>query len=146
MIITYLKKDTLKETASILMEVFNSEPWNENWTKHNAIKKINELYNLNNSINLIIKDKKQIIGFLSGNIETFHDEKSYFLKEIAILEKYQHQGFGSFLLQEIEKLLKKQNINSIYLITHSNSIAEKFYIKNGFNKSEKAIIMKKSFV
>ena len=117
--------DILKVSHSDLDKILEIE--NESFIK--PFKKENFLYELNENpfsrfYKLLIDN--EIIGFLLLYV-TF-DSSS--IVQIAIKKDKRNQGFAEFLLQNIEKLLIKEEVNFITLeVRVSNVPARKLYKK-----------------
>lgn len=72
----------------------------------------------------VMVDKTNIIGYVSieGNK----------IKKLFVNPDYHKKGIGSKLLNKVENIAKKNNLN--LLIVDSNIHAERFYVKKGFKK------------
>ena len=120
--------DILKVSHSDLDKILEIE--NESFIK--PFKKENFLYELNENpfsrfYKLVIDN--EIIGFLLLYV-TF-DSSS--IVQIAIKKDKRNQGFAGFLLQNVEKLLIKEEVNFITLeVRVSNQKAINLYQKHGF--------------
>lgn len=122
--------DILKVSHSDLDKILEIE--NESFIK--PFKKENFLYELNENpfsrfYKLVIDN--EIIGFLLLYV-TF-DSSS--IVQIAIKKDKRNQGFAGFLLQNVEKLLIKEEVNFITLeVRVSNIPARKLYKKLGYEE------------
>ena len=122
--------DILKVSHSDLDKILEIE--NESFIK--PFKKENFLYELNENpfsrfYKLVIDN--EIIGFLLLYV-TF-DSSS--IVQIAIKKDKRNQGFAEFLLQNVEKLLIKEEVNFITLeVRVSNIPARKLYKKLGYEE------------
>ena len=122
--------DILKVSHSDLDKILEIE--NESFIK--PFKKENFLYELDENpfsrfYKLVIDN--EIIGFLLLYV-TF-DSSS--IVQIAIQKDKRNQGFAEFLLQNVEKLLIKDEVNFITLeVRVSNIPARKLYKKLGYEE------------
>ncbi len=122
--------DILKVSHSDLDKILEIE--NESFIK--PFKKENFLYELNENpfsrfYKLVIDN--EIIGFLLLYV-TF-DSSS--IVQIAIKKDKRNQGFAGFLLQNVEKLLIKEEVSFITLeVRLSNIPARKLYKKLGYGE------------
>ena len=122
--------DILKVSHSDLDKILEIE--NESFIK--PFKKENFLYELNENpfsrfYKLVIDN--EIIGFLLLYV-TF-DSSS--IVQIAIKKDKRNQGFAGFLLQNVEKLLIKEEVSFITLeVRVSNIPARKLYKKLGYGE------------
>ena len=90
-------------------------------------------------INEFKKEGTKAFGILLSNyvvgICVFHavlDEAQ--INFFVVNQKYRNKGFGSYLMQHLIKQCKKLNINKLFLeVSHTNSIAEKFYSRFEFS-------------
>lgn len=122
--------DILKVSHSDLDKILEIE--NESFIK--PFKKENFLYELNENpfsrFYKLVMDN-EIIGFLLLYV-TF-DSSS--IVQIAIKKDKRNQGFAGFLLQNVEKLLIKEEVNFITLeVRVSNIPARKLYKKLGYEE------------
>ena len=122
--------DILKVSHSDLDKILEIE--NESFIK--PFKKENFLYELNeNPFSRFYKlvTDNEIIGYLLLYV-TF-DSSS--IVQIAIKKDKRNQGFAGFLLQNVEKLLIKEEVNFITLeVRVSNIPARKLYKKLGYEE------------
>jgi aminoglycoside 6'-N-acetyltransferase I len=140
------KTEYLSELARMYIEVFNSEPWFENWRLDYARKRLKYfLPQFNNfSRGFVCKANNEIFGFLGGTCLDYEQEKIFIIDEIFIKRNRQNQGLGTKFLNAVMGLLKKQNINRLELKTLRNSFLEKFFRKNGFDDSNRVYLAKNS--
>lgn len=97
------------------------------WTKE-AIQ--NEVFNINAQYIVAKNDfTNEILGFVGAWL--IAGEAS--IINIAITKKFRHMGIGTGLINNLYKLCKDMNCNSITLeVRESNKIAQDFYKKMGF--------------
>lgn len=82
-----------------------------------------------NSHYLVAKVNKKIVGF--AGIKLMVDSAD--LMNIVTKKQFRNQGIASILLEHIIKLVKKLNVNSIFLEVNSKNVyAIKLYEKYGF--------------
>ena len=75
-------------------------------------------------------DDEQLVGVVYVHRR---DEHIYYIDDIVVTNEYRNKGIGSALLQYVEELAVKENIDSIELDVWSfNSKAIQFYEKNHF--------------
>lgn len=96
---------------------------------------------MNPSSCLVFTDNGQIAGVVLG---TFNGRRGW-IYHLAVDPKYQHKGYGSMLLEEVEKTLKNIGAHKINLgVFLSNSKMISFYKKNGYEIMNDAIYLTKS--
>ena len=95
---------------------------------------------------VVIKDCGTIFGMVNilYTVSTFIGEKSAILEDMIIEERYRDIGYGTKLIQRSLIIAKEKGIKRVTLLTDENNYsAEKFYIKNGFIKSNMMVMRKK---
>lgn len=127
------KKRDLKKVAEIFRTEFNKEPYNGNWSKEKAFKKIRE-YNKRSLIS-IAEISNKIVGFIIYSKYLWSDGFRAEVKEIVISSKFQGKGIGTKLMLYVEDFYKKRGIKKILLMTHKKSKAFKIYKKGGFKET-----------
>ena len=79
----------------------------------------------------VYEDKGKIVGYIS--IYYFLDEAN--LQKIAVLDSYRRKGIATQLIENVEKELLANNVETFYLeVNEHNLIAISVYEKLGFEK------------
>ena len=138
-----LTQKHLDECARLFVEVFNSEPWNDNWTFETAKLLLLQILNTPGCLGLILQQESIIVGFVIGCCEQRDKGERFYLKEICVRSHQQRQGIGTKLIQHLIYKLNEVGIHLIYLLTLKNEYTETFYFKNGFQSSPRMIMMTK---
>ncbi|MED0731685.1 GNAT family N-acetyltransferase, partial [Aneurinibacillus aneurinilyticus] len=135
--------DNLEQCITLYSRVFNSEPWNENWTHEAARSRLSDLLHTPKSLIFALFSHQRLVGFIGGNCKETDKGTTFYLAELCIDNQAQGNGYGSRLLSHLENELKKQNVQSIYLLTMDDSQAKAFYNKNSYVINDKRIVMRK---
>ena len=90
----------------------------------------------NESIHLMLMNKKEIIGVGRVHFIVNNLVKKAQIRYMAIDERFQNKGYGSLLLSELEKIAKNNNVSYVFL--HAREKAVNFYMKNNYNKNKKS--------
>jgi aminoglycoside 6'-N-acetyltransferase I len=133
----------LDECASLFIEVFNREPWNETWNFENAKLLLSQIFNTPNCVGLVLQQQNIILGFVIGYCEQRDKGKNFFIKEMCVRSNQQRQGIGTKLIQKLIYRLNQAGVNLIYLLTMKDEYTEEFYSKNDFQRNHHMIIMTK---
>ena len=141
--IYFFTQKKLDECALLFVEVFNNKPWNESWTFETAKLLLSQILNTPGFIGLILQKQGIILGFVIGCCEQRDKSKNFYLKEICVCSNKQRQGIGTKLIQHLMYRLNEIGVNLIYLLTMKDEYAEEFYSKNGFQASQRMIMMTK---
>lgn len=136
--------DHLDKCANLYVKVFNGEPWNEQWTIETARLRLFEILNTPGFIGFVLQ-QDELLGFVAGYCEQVQKGKGFYLKEICTRSDRQRQGIGTKLLNQLMNSLTAMEVTAIYLVTMKDGQAEAFYSKNGYQRSERLIVMSKRF-
>ncbi|AUB39698.1 Ribosomal protein S18 acetylase RimI and related acetyltransferases [Nostoc flagelliforme CCNUN1] len=134
----------LDKCAHLYVEVFNSEPWNEQWTFETARTRLFEIINTPGFVGFVFK-QGELLGFVAGYGKQGQRSKGFYLEEICIQPHKQHQGIGTKLLNQLMDTLTAMKVTTIYLLTNKDGQAEAFYTKHGYQRSQDMIFMAKRF-
>lgn len=130
----------LDACAHLFVEVVNGEPWNEHWTRETARMRLFETLNTPGFVGFVWR-QNQLLGFVVGYCEQWDDGKHFYLKEICVRPDKQRQGIGTMLLSQLTNTLATMNVSLVYLLTMKEGQTEAFYMKNGYQRSPRMILM-----
>lgn len=139
--ISDMSLDCLPEYAELFVSVFNSEPWNDSWTKETAVTRIENMMNTNTFIGKAIYCENDLKGIIWGQKEQYYNGVHFQIQEFCVKNTEQNKGYGKKLLQELKDELSAAGITNIYLITSKGERTEGFYAKRGFVTSDYMILM-----
>ena len=131
----------LEGAAAVFRSAFSGEPWNENWDKELASKKISELMPSPQSIGYVFVKGGVIKAVLCGRKLTYLHGAEYVIDEFCVAPDMQHCGIGSEVLAYARKDLAHDNIAAMALLTGKGKPSERFYIKNGFKGIDDMVFM-----
>ncbi len=94
---------------------------------------------------LVIKNESKIIASISLSLR--HDyikgKKYYYLNYFGVLKTYRRMGYATRIFEEVESLVKKNNINYIELTSgNQRKSAHYFYQKNLFKIKDSTVFIK----
>ncbi|MBQ8598291.1 MAG: GNAT family N-acetyltransferase [Lachnospiraceae bacterium] len=116
------------------------------WTEQTARKRIQQVLSMMDSFSLIMKNKQGgAVGFVMGYFKQYDDIVGYTLEEIIISAEYQHKGFGSILLKEIETRVKEKGVSCVELQAVNDEMHEKYYGKAGYKNAVNFVMKVKWF-
>ena len=82
-----------------------------------------------NCVSLLAYSGKKVVGRIDASmIKTrFDGSTRAYLDWICVLKSYRHKGVAQSLLNELCKILKERDVNSLVGLTAANEEAQKFY-------------------
>ena len=84
-------------------------------------------------LTFVLEDNKKLVGYVFGNIFTANRKKHCMNLAIAILQEYTSKGYGTKLMNTIEKYAINNGITRLELeVSKKNKIAISLYQKIGF--------------
>ncbi len=126
----------LPQCAEVLVQAYNAEPWNDEWTKEVALEKLMLYYNTPKFIGWTASLNGQILGCCVGNIEPYFSGDYYYLKDMFVLPASQKKGIGLGFMTTIKAHLASINVTMIILFTGQQHFPFNFYQKEGFTEME----------
>ncbi|MFR7349037.1 GNAT family N-acetyltransferase [Peptoniphilus sp.] len=126
-----ISKSDLQDLARLMVEVFNTPPWNDTWTEKTAYQSLLSLIDAPGFYGNVIVDGDKIIGAIMGNNRLYSTETTYYLYEFFVSDEYRGKGIAKKLYERTMSKLKEQGVSGAFFTTIRNSAAYKFYIKEG---------------
>ncbi len=143
--ISEMNLNDIESVLTLYIDYYNNYE-NCCWTEKTAKKRIQQVLSMIDSFSLIMKNEQDIvIGFAMGYFKQYDDIVGYSLEEIIISADYQHKGFGSILLKEIETKVKEKGAYCIELQAVNDELHEKYYNKAGYKNAANFIMKVKWF-
>ena len=131
----------LSEYTELFVSVFNSEPWNDSWTKETAQIRIENMMKTNTFVGKAIFCDDDLKGIIWGQKEQYYNGVHFQIQEFCVKTSEQRKGYGKTLLRALKASLSEAGISNIYLITSKGEQTEGYYSKRGFTTSEYMILM-----
>ncbi|MBL7774937.1 MAG: GNAT family N-acetyltransferase [Saprospiraceae bacterium] len=129
--------DQLPACAQVLVDAYNSEPWNDAWTPEKALEKLQCFYQSPKFLGWMAYDEgDQLLGATVGNIEPYFSGDYFYLKEMFIAPKAQRQGVGSALFGAVKSHLDSEGIDMMILFTSNQGFPFDFWQRTGFQEME----------
>lgn len=140
MIRKYEPRD-LSGCAEVFCGAFSAAPWHESWTASLAETRISELTGTPFSRGFVYEQEGRILALAAGRVCTYLHGREYVIDEFCVSAETQGRGIGSELMRQIMQEMKAEGCVSIVLQTTHGYPSERFYLKNGFQRSPDMITM-----
>ena len=115
------------------------------WTYEKAYKRIHQVMTIEDAECLLQYDNGKMTGFVMGYYKEFDDLKAYFLEEIVIFAECQNKGYGAAFLKELEKIVRRNGVEHLELISVNDEHHMHFYKKFGLYVAGNLVMMGKHF-
>ncbi|MDN4524612.1 GNAT family N-acetyltransferase [Fictibacillus fluitans] len=139
-----MTNENVNGCVTLYQKVFNREPWNESWTHETAGERLNDLVNTPKFFGFMFYEGEELAGFIAGNSKRTFQGLTYYIAECCVNSENQGKGYGSKMLKLLEEELKGRGVQSIYLLTATDGLAQRFYEKNGYLVNGNRAVMNKS--
>ena len=129
-----LQKENIDNYIEFIENVFEYK------TKYEAIEKL-----IKKDKVLVIKNKEKIIAslVLEECFEAIKNQKYYRLGYFGVLKEYRRMGYAKRLFEEVEKLVKENNIKYVELTSGNHrKAAHYFYQSNDFKIKDTTVFVK----
>ncbi|MBN2039075.1 MAG: GNAT family N-acetyltransferase [Spirochaetes bacterium] len=137
------KDKYLKECINTFIRVYNAPPWNNQWTFDAALVHLTNMVNTPGFIGYVSLENSKVVAACIGHIKCWWDSKEYFIDDFFVDDSKQRSGYGSELLEYIQKDMPGRDIKSITIVIGKNSPADNFYDKNKFDTLESLVFKMK---
>lgn len=134
------KKD-LKSVGELIKEAFNKAPYNDGWTDKSVKIMLENLYKIGYGFVSLIDEK--IVGVIFVRDDPYAKGLYVVVEQLVVKKSVQGKGIGRALVKEIEKVAKKKKAHTVYLYTHKDSEAIKFYVRLGYKQGSVVSMGKK---
>ena len=132
--VVLLTEENIESYIDYIKNVFDYSP------KEEDIKKLIQ----RNKVLVILNQDKVIASVvLEECFETIKSQKYYRVSYLGVLKEYRRMGYANRLFEEIEKLVKENDIKYLELTSGNHrKAAHFFYQKNGFKIKDTTVFVK----
>ncbi|WP_308637191.1 GNAT family N-acetyltransferase [Paenibacillus silvisoli] len=120
--------------AELFVDVFNREPWYDEWTLERAARYLNDFADTPGFKGIAAEQDGVIHGFIVGVTRRWWSGDEFYVHEMCVRPDEQRSGIGSHLMERLEQELRAEGTHNLALLTDRGTPAERFYKKNGFEE------------
>lgn len=124
----------LAACADVLVQAYNSPPWNDAWTHEKALEKLLCFYQSPRFMGWKAVSENQVVAACVGNVEPYFSGDYFYLKEMFVLPALQGSGIGGMLLNRVKLYMEESGIPMLMLFTSNEGFPFGFYEKHGMSE------------
>ena len=133
----------LRECAEIMMSVYNNEHWQCSWTLETVTGYLRDYYDSKKFVGYTLWIDEEIKGAIFCHEKIWWNNNEVFVDEMFISPELQRRGYGTELINVVEKYAKEHDLAGLTLSTNRFTPAPDFYRKNDFSDAEHVLFMYK---
>ena len=137
-----MERERLDKYVVVFLEALRGEPWNEPWTEEQAADRLSRFWNTGSAVGLALEEDGEILAFVLGQYEPYYDGLRFYIQEFCCARP--GGGYGTRLLEELERRLKQEGVVRTYLMTIHGETTEGYYQRRGYVTDPEAIWMYKT--
>ena len=136
-----LTKEDIENCANLIIQAYNSPPWNYQWTISRSTLYLNELYESSRFVGFVIYEGEELVAAMFSHVKTWWIDDLLMIDELFVSTLKQGKGYGQALMNSAREFSKNNNVGSINLLTHKYMPSVSFYEKNKFLHAEQFVLM-----
>ncbi|XZG70142.1 GNAT family N-acetyltransferase [Chitinibacteraceae bacterium HSL-7] len=142
--LTLFKPDqmSIARCSPLYCDVFNAAPWHDGWTLEAATARLEHFATFPRFSALAFELNHTPVALVLGWGERWIQSWSFHIAECCVHPAHQGQGLGRHLMNEFEQRLQTEDYGGIYLATHRQAPAFRFYETLAFHDSQLTILSK----
>lgn len=134
----------LDKCAELYLRVFSAEPWYDDWTSQDQVRKYLEELIFNPAFEgFLVFEDDELVAACLGRRRSWWMGKELFIEEFYVANEKQGRGIGSTLMNYMQEYLRQEGYGRFVLLTNQGIPAQEFYTKNGFYLNSERICMVK---
>lgn len=137
-----IRKSDLPEMIALYIDYYNLNEQGQ-WNEETTGKRISQILSRRDSYCLLGEEEGSLIGFVLGYFEQYDDGFVYDLAEILVASSAQNRGYGTTLMKELEKRVKKKGALLIQLQMVNDEKHRRFYRRLGYRTATNLILKSK---
>lgn len=126
--------------AVLYLNAYKEEPWKETYLIDDVVNYINCFMKSQTKRAYMLLFEEKIIGMALGLIVPCIGSDYFRLEDICITPEYQSRGLGSKFIKLLSHCFASEKCDSILLGTKRGYPAHSFYLKNGFQEIDSALL------
>ena len=135
-----LMKDDLQQAVKVYQSAYAAEPWKEEYSQEEVKQYLDDFMRLDSMRSFVLTDNGRIVGLALTILIPGIGAPYLRIEDFCIASEKQGEGYGSRFIELIMQEAKKAGCDSVLLGTQKGFPAHRFYLKNGFEEIESALL------
>jgi ribosomal protein S18 acetylase RimI-like enzyme len=136
------RKTDLGRCVQLFVDVFSREPWEDQWPSiQRAAAYLSDIVSMPGFKGFIAYEGRTSLGLCFGHVVQWWSGDQFYLDEFCVATGVQRHGIGTSLMEHTRAQLQENGIQFVVLLTEKKTLAERFYLKQGFEASTKTVFM-----
>jgi len=127
----------------LLIQVFNGEPWNDNWTQESAGARLGEFVDHKRFVGFTLWEGDSLVGAVFCHAQTQYKGNEIVIEELFVTPGCQRKGYGTALMDAVEAYAKEHAFWCVTLLTGRSYPSFTFYEKRGYRQLDWLAFMHK---
>ncbi len=137
MVIREWEQDDGEACVRVLLDAYNREPWNNQWTRETAERYLGEFVSSKDFFGFVAcREGGEVVGAMFAHGKTWWTGDEAYVDELFVRSDCQRQGYGKALIRQGEDYCKTKGLTGLTLLTNRYMPAKDFYEKNGYKLAE----------
>lgn len=138
-----MTENDLEEVTYAFIKAYAESPWNEEWSFRKAYGRINDLFNIANSVCVVCTEGNRIVGAVFSLIIPWTIGYQLEIRDFFVDSNHHNKGIGSFILDQLSSYCDIKERLEVVLYTKRVPKLQHFYEKNGFSLNNDTIYYSK---
>lgn len=127
--------DDLERCARIFVDAYQ-ETYGESWSLEAAELRLGEILSAGRKYCCVLAVNGTVQGFLFARPFSWHDGGRLWIEEVVLVKEFRGMGYGTLLLQTLNRIADENKIVGYSLIAQRDSRAYSFYFRHGYIESD----------
>lgn len=127
--------DDLERCARIFVDAYQ-ETYGESWSLEAAELRLGEILSVGRKYCCVLAVNGTVQGFLFARPFSWHDGGRLWIEEVVLVKEFRGMGYGTLLLQTLNRIADENKILGYSLIAQRDSRAYSFYFRHGYIGSD----------
>ena len=140
-----VQETDLDRCAEIFAQAFTSAPYHDKWSRRDARRKLEKLWQVEPDYAFCAEAAGRSIGAVFGRVSSWWVGDCLVVEELFVHPDHQGSGAGKALMEAVETRAKERGVDGMWLIANRRASALDFYKRLGLVEAPDVAVMLKQF-